>query len=66
MGDLVRKMLRINYDARTIKEIEAIAEGAALMQEQHARDVLSMAENAGVGTSDQRVRRAQQVVEQLR
>ena len=66
MGDLLRKMLRINYDQRTVKEIEAVAEGAALMQEQHARDVLSMAEEAGVGKSDQRVTRAQQVVEHLR
>jgi hypothetical protein len=66
MGDLVRKMLRVNFDTRTVKEIEAVAEGAALMQEQHARDVLSMAEEAGVGKSDQRVQRAQQVVEQLR
>jgi hypothetical protein len=67
MGDvLLRKMLRINFEARTVKEIETVAEGAALMQQQHAQDVLSMAETAGVGESDQRVKRAQQVVEQLR
>ncbi len=66
MGDLLRKMFRINYEKRTRDEIEAAAEGAALMQEQHARDVLSMAEEAGVGESDFRVQRAQQVLERLR
>jgi hypothetical protein len=66
MGDLLRKMFRINYDTRTLKDIEDVAEGAALMQEQHARDVLSMAEEAGVGKSDVRVQRAQKIVEQLR
>jgi 7-cyano-7-deazaguanine synthase in queuosine biosynthesis len=66
MGDLLRKMLRINYDQRTIKEIEAVAEGAAQMQEQHARDVISMAEEANVGRADVRVKRAESVVEQLR
>jgi hypothetical protein len=66
MGDLLRKVLRINYETRSREEIEAVAEGAALMQEQHARDVVSMAETAGMGRSDARVQRAQQVVERLR
>jgi hypothetical protein len=66
MGDLLRKVLRINYETRSREEIEAVAEGAALMQEQHARDVVSMAETAGIGRSDVRVQRAQQVVERLR
>jgi hypothetical protein len=66
MGDLLRKVLRINYETRSREEIEAVAEGAALMQEQHARDVVSMAETAGIGRSDARVQRAQQVVERLR
>ncbi len=66
MSDLVRKMFRINFETRSVKDIEALAEGAALMQEQHARDVLSMAEEAGIGTSDARVQRAQEIVEQLR
>jgi hypothetical protein len=66
MGDLLRKMLRINYETRTREEIEAVAEGAALMQEQHARDILEMAELAGIGPSDIRVQRAFQVMEQLR
>jgi hypothetical protein len=66
MGDLLRKVLRINYETRSREEIEAVAEGAALMQEQHARDVVSMAEAAGIGRSDARVQRAQQVVERLR
>jgi uncharacterized membrane protein YdfJ with MMPL/SSD domain len=66
MSDLVRKMLRVNYEKRSIKDIEAVAEGAALMQEQHARDVISMAAEAGVGENDARVQRAQYIVEQLR
>jgi len=66
VGDLLRKVLRINYEKRSRGEIEDVAEGAALMQEQHARDVLLMAETAGVRKSDARVKRAQQVVERLR
>ena len=66
MGDLVRKMFRINYETRSLKDIEAVAEGAALMQEQHARDILSLAETAGVGKNDARVQRAQQIMERLR
>jgi hypothetical protein len=66
MGDLLRKVFRVNYDTRSLVEIEDVAEGAALMQEQHARDVISMAETAGVGKSDARVKRAKQVMERLR
>jgi hypothetical protein len=66
MGELLRKMFRINYETRTVKDIEAVAEGAALMQEQHARDILSLAETAGIGATDIRVQRAQQIVERLR
>jgi hypothetical protein len=66
MGDLVRKIFRINYEKRSLAEIEEVAEGAALMQEQHARDVVSMAETAGVGKSDARVKRAKHVMERLR
>ncbi|MEA2244420.1 MAG: hypothetical protein QOD24_3976 [Solirubrobacteraceae bacterium] len=66
MGDLLRKVLRINYETRSREEIEAVAEGAALMQEQHARDVVSIADTAGIGKSDPRVQRAQQVLERLR
>jgi hypothetical protein len=66
MGDLLRKVFRINYDKRSLAEIETVAEGAALMQEQHARDVVAMAETAGVGKSDARVKRAKQVMERLR
>jgi hypothetical protein len=66
MGDLLRKVFRWNYETRSREEIEAAAEGAALMQEQHARDVISMAETAGIGKSDVRVQRAQQVMERLR
>lgn len=66
MGDLLRKMFRINYETRSRDEIEEVAEGAALMQEQHARDVLSMADDAGVKASDFRVQRAAAVLERLR
>jgi biotin synthase-like enzyme len=66
MGDLLQKMFRINYDTRSLQEIEAVAEGAALMQEQHARDFVSLAETAGLEESDERVQRAAQVVERLR
>lgn len=66
MGDLLRKMFRTNYDTRSLQEIEAVAEGAALMQEQHARDLVSLAETAELATSDARVQRAAQVVEKLR
>jgi hypothetical protein len=66
MGDLLRKVLRTNYETRSRDEIETVAEGAALMQEQHARDVVSIAETAGIGKSDARVQRAQQVMERLR
>jgi len=66
MADLLRKMIRVNFETRTPKEIEHVAEGAALMQEQHARDVLSMAQTAHVGKNDARVKRAQAVVERLR
>jgi hypothetical protein len=66
MGDLLRKMIRTNYETRSRDEIEAVAEGAALMQEQHARDVVSMAETAGISKNDARVQRAQKVMERLR
>lgn len=67
MGEeLLRKMFRINFETRTVQEIEAVAEGAALMQEQHARDLLALAETAGIGVTDMRVMRAGQVVERLR
>lgn len=66
MGELLRKMFRINFETRTLKDIEAVAEGAAVMQEQHARDLLSLAETAGVGATDARVQRAEQVVKKLR
>ncbi len=66
MAELVRKMFRLNFETRTVKDIEAVAEGAALMQEQHARDILAMAETAGIGPADVRVQRAGQVVERLR
>ena len=66
MGELVRKMFRFNYEKASLSQIEEVAEGAALMQEQHARDIVSMAETAGVSKNDPRVKRAKQVAERLR
>jgi hypothetical protein len=66
MGDLLRKMTRLDPETRSRQQIEDVAEGAALMQEQHARDVLSMAEVAGIGGSDVRVQRALAIFERLR
>jgi hypothetical protein len=66
MGDLLRKVFRFNYEKVSRGQIEDAAEGAALMQDQHARDLVSLAETAGIRKSDVRVQRAQQVVERLR
>jgi hypothetical protein len=66
MGELLRKMFRGNYDNRSDDQIEAVAEGALLMQEQLARDVISLAEEAGLEKTDQRVARAVEIFERLR
>jgi len=66
MGELLRKMFRGNYDKKSDDKIEAVAEGALLMQEQLARDVISLAEEAGLEKSDQRVVRATEIFEKLR
>jgi acylphosphatase len=66
MGELLRKMFRGNYDNTSDGQIEAVAEGALLMQEQLARDVISLAEEAGLEKADQRVVRAVEIFERLR
>ncbi len=66
MGELLRKMFRGNYDTKSDDQIEAVAEGALLMQEQLARDVISLAEDAGLEQTDQRVVRAVEIFERLR
>ena len=66
MGDLLRKMFIGGYENRSDAQIEDVAEGALLMQEQLARDIISLAQEAGIGTSDARVVRAQEIFEKLR
>lgn len=66
MGELLRKMFRGNYDKASDAQIEAVAEGALLMQEQLARDVISLAQDAGLEQTDQRVVRAVEIFERLR
>ncbi len=66
MGELLRKMMMGNYDRKSDAQIEAVVEGALLMQEQLARDVISLAEEAGLEKSDARVVRATEIFEKLR
>lgn len=66
MGDLLRKMFLGGYEAKSDAQIEDVAEGALLMQEQLARDVISLAEDAGLEKSDPRVVRATEIFEKLR
>jgi hypothetical protein len=66
MGDLLRKMFIGGYEKKSDAHLEDIAEGALLMQEQLARDIISLAEQAGLGKSDVRVVRAQEIFEKLR
>lgn len=66
MGDLLRKMFLGGYDNKSDAQIEDVAEGALQMQEQLARDVIALAEQAGVKRSDPRVVRATEIFERLR
>ena len=66
MGDLLRKMFLGGYEKRSDAQIEDVAEGALAMQEQLARDVISLAEEAGLEKSDPRVVRAIEIFEKLR
>lgn len=66
MGELLQKMLRCDPAEKSEAQIEAVAEGALMMQEQLARDVLSLAEDSRVRKSDERVKRANEIFEKLR
>ncbi len=66
MGELLQKMLRRDPAQMSEKQIEEVAEGALMMQEQLARDVISLAEDSSVRKSDKRVERAKQIFEKLR
>ena len=66
MGDLLGKMFIGGYEKKSDAQLEDLAEGALLMQEQLARDIISLAEQAGLGKSDVRVVRAQEIFEKLR
>ncbi len=66
MGELLQKMLRGNPAEKSEAQIEEVAEGALMMQEQLARDVISLAEDSSVRKSDQRVKRAKEIFEKLR
>jgi hypothetical protein len=66
MGELLRKMFLGGYDTKSDDQIEAVVEGALLMQEQLARDIISLAEEAGLEKSDARVVRAVDIFEKLR
>jgi len=66
MGDLLRKMFLGGYDTKSDDQLEAVVEGALLMQEQLARDIISLAEEAGLEKTDARVVRAVDIFEKLR
>ena len=66
MGELLRKMFLGGYDTKSDDQLEGVVEGALLMQEQLARDIISLAEEAGVEKTDQRVVRAIDIFEKLR
>ncbi len=66
MGELLRKMFRGDYDSKSDDQLESVAEGALMMQEQLARDIISLAEEAGLPRSDVRVVRATELFEKLK
>jgi hypothetical protein len=66
MGELLQKVLRADPSEKTEAQIEEVAEGALMMQEQLARDVISLAEDSSVRKSDARVKRAKAIFEKLR
>jgi len=66
MGDRLTKALRGDPAEKTEAQIEEVAEAALMMQEQLARDVLSLAEDSSVRKSDKRVERAKIIFEKLR
>jgi len=66
MGEMLKKALRGDPAEKTEAQIEEVAEAALMMQEQLARDVISLAEDSSVRKSDKRVRRAKEIFEKLR
>ncbi len=66
MAELLQKMLRADPNAKPESQIEDVAEGALMMQEQLARDILSLAEDSNIRKSDKRVQRARAIFEKLR
>lgn len=66
MGERLEKALRGDPAEKTEAQIEEVAEAALMMQEQLARDVLSLAEDSSVRKSDERVQRAKVIFEKLR
>ena len=69
MGFFLRRMLGDKADSMTREQIEEVAEGALAMQEQLARDVLSLVETMRMpeahAEQDQRVVRARTTVKRL-
>lgn len=66
MGELLRKMFRGDYSKKADAQIEDVAEGALLMQEQLARDVISLSQEVGLDQADPRIVRATEIFEKLR
>jgi len=66
MGELLKRMLRADPAEKSEAQIEEVAEGALMMQEQLARDVISLAEDSSIRKSDARVKRAKEIFEKLR
>jgi len=66
MGEMLKKALRGDPAKKTEAQIEEVAEAALMMQEQLARDVISLAEDSSVRKSDKRVQRAKEIFEKLR
>jgi hypothetical protein len=66
MGELLKQVLRADPADKSETQIEDVAEGALMMQEQLCRDILSLAEESGVRKSDARVKRAREIFEKLR
>jgi hypothetical protein len=69
MGFFLRRMVGDKTDSLTHEQLLDVAEGALAMQEQLARDVLSLVEMTGMPADhvekDQRVVRARETVNRL-
>lgn len=66
MGELLEKMARRDPAEMPADKIELVAEGALMMQEQLARDLISLAEESAVRKNDPRLKRAREIFERLR